>query len=72
MSSQKVRLVFNTNTNIRFLTSVPAAFTIERALPLILSRYQTVITENLEKDHALLRGQEILSLTKKGCLVARD
>jgi len=72
MSSQKIRLIISTNTNIRFLTALPAAFTIERAFPLILSRYQTVVAENLEKDHALIRGQEIFSLTKKGCLVARD
>jgi hypothetical protein len=43
MSSQKVRLIISTNTNIRFLTALPAAFTIDRALPLILSRYQTVV-----------------------------
>ena len=44
MSSQKIRLIIATNTNIRFLTALPASFTIERALPLILSRYQTVLT----------------------------
>lgn len=43
MSSQKVRLIISTNTNIKFLTAIPAAFTIERAFPLILDRYQTVI-----------------------------
>ena len=72
MQKRKVRFTVTTNTNMRFLTAVPAELTIEQSLPLLLRRYQRVIVENMGEEHALLRSQSISNLTRKGCLVARD
>ena len=72
MSSKSIRLNVSTNTNVRFLTVLPSNSTIGGALPRLFSTYRTVVEENMGKDHALLQGQSLLHLTKKGCLVARD
>ena len=72
MQNRRVRLIVTTNTNIRFLTALPADHSIQKALPILLSRYRTVVSENLGKDHELIKSQSIVSLTKKGCLIARD
>ena len=72
MSTKKVRLIVATNTNVRYLTAVPAHYTIERPLPLLFERYKAVISENMGPNHALLRDHKIFKLTKKGCLIARD
>ena len=72
MSIKKVRLVVNTNTNIRYLTAIPANYTIERTIPLLIHKYKTVISENMGSDHDLLEGSNILQITKKGCLIAKD
>ena len=72
MQNRRVRLIVTTNTNIRFLTTLPADHSIQKALPILLSKYRTVVNENLGKDHELVKSQSIVSLTKKGCLIARD
>ena len=56
MTSRKVKLTVNTNTNIRFLTALPADCSINRALPLLLNKYRTVVAETFGHHHALLRG----------------
>ena len=72
MQNRRVRLIITTNTNIRFLTTLPADHSIQKALPILLSKYKTVVNENLGKDHKLIGSQSIASLTKEGCLIARD
>ena len=36
MSTLKVRITVTTNTNIRFITALPATYSVSRALPLLL------------------------------------
>jgi len=70
--SNKVRLTVLTSTNVRFLTSLPSTCSVQKALPLLLAKYRAVVSENLGDDHELLQCEFISSLTKKGCLIARD
>jgi hypothetical protein len=48
MSSNLIRLVIKTNTNLRFIVSLPNTIVIRDAFPLILKKYKTVIAENLD------------------------
>ena len=72
MAASRVRLSVTTSSNIRFLTALPSDHSIRRSLPLLFNKYKAVVSENLGQDHHLLRAEAISSLTKKGCLIARD
>lgn len=72
MAAPRVRLSVTASTNVRFLTALPADHSVRRALPLLLNKYKAVVSENLGHDHSLLQAGAISSLTKKGCLIARD
>ena len=56
MSGPRTRLTVLTSTNVRFLTSLPSSSSIRKALPLLLSTYRAVVSENLGNDHELLEG----------------
>ena len=56
MSGPRTRLTVLTNTNVRFLTSLPSSSSLRKALPLLLSTYRAVVSENLGNDHELLEG----------------
>ena len=56
MSSPRTRITVLTNTNVRFLTSLPSSSSVRKALPLLLNTYRAVVSENLGNDHELLEG----------------
>ncbi len=72
MSKDKIRVVVNTNTNVRFLTALPADITFREALPVVLSKYKTVVSENIANNQELLQSPWITELTLKGCLIGRE
>jgi hypothetical protein len=44
MTSNLIKLVINTNKNVRFIVALPSDLTIQKSIPLILKKYKSVVS----------------------------
>ena len=72
MSNNILKLVVNTNNNIRFIVYLPSDLTIHKALPVILKKYKSVVSENFGDHPEFLNVNTISHLTKNNCFFAKD
>lgn len=72
MSNNLLKLVFVTNTKIRFIASLPSDLTIQKALPIILKKYKSVVAENYADKPELLNVNTVAHVTKDSSHFAKD